>query len=82
MDVVRLERVGKLKNPVISSGNEHAAFRHVVECLNQLRYRVPRRECNRPTNTTICLEVLMGSSEIAQDVTCFNRDTVQDISDT
>jgi hypothetical protein len=38
---VRLEGLGKLKNPVASSGIETTTFRLVAQCLNQLRYRVP-----------------------------------------
>jgi hypothetical protein len=38
---VRLEELCKLKKST-SSGPEHATFRLVVCCLNQLRYRVPR----------------------------------------
>jgi hypothetical protein len=38
---VRLEGLGRLKNPMTSSGLEAATFRLVAECLNQLRYRVP-----------------------------------------
>jgi hypothetical protein len=37
---VRLEGLGQLKNPMISSGIEPATFRLVAQCLNQLRYRV------------------------------------------
>jgi hypothetical protein len=36
---VRLEGLGQLKNPMISSGIEPATF-ELVACLNQLRYRV------------------------------------------
>jgi hypothetical protein len=39
--IVRLEGLGQLKNPMISTGIEHATFRIVAQCLNQLRYRVP-----------------------------------------
>jgi hypothetical protein len=39
---VRLEGLGQLKNSVISSGIEPAAFRRVAYCLNQLRCRVHR----------------------------------------
>jgi hypothetical protein len=37
---VRLEGLGKLKNPMTSLGIEPATFRLVVQCLNELRYRV------------------------------------------
>jgi hypothetical protein len=40
---VRLEGLGQLKNPMNSSEIEPATFRLVALCLNQLRYRVPRR---------------------------------------
>jgi hypothetical protein len=40
MAIVQLEGLGKLKNPMTSSGIEPATFRLVAECLNQLRYRV------------------------------------------
>jgi hypothetical protein len=39
---VRLEGLGKLENPVTSLRIEPATFRLVAECLNQLRYRLPR----------------------------------------
>jgi hypothetical protein len=38
---VRLEGLGKLKNPMISSGIEPVTFRIVAQDLNQLRCRVP-----------------------------------------
>jgi hypothetical protein len=38
---VRLEGLGQLKNPMTSSGLEHATFGLVAQCLNQLRYSVP-----------------------------------------
>jgi hypothetical protein len=38
---MRLEGLGQLKNPVISSGFEPATFWLVTQFLNQLRYRVP-----------------------------------------
>jgi hypothetical protein len=38
---VRLEGLGQLKNQMTSSGIEPDTFRIAVECLNQLRYRVP-----------------------------------------
>jgi hypothetical protein len=39
---MRLEGSGQLKNPMTSSGIEPATFWLVGQCLNQLRYRVPR----------------------------------------
>jgi hypothetical protein len=36
---MRLEGLGKLKNPMISSVFEPATFRLVAQFLNQLRYR-------------------------------------------
>jgi hypothetical protein len=39
---LRLERLGKLINPVTSSGIETATCRLVSWCLNPLRYRVPQ----------------------------------------
>jgi hypothetical protein len=38
---MRLEGLGKLQNPMTSSGIEFSTFRLVAQCLNQLRYRVP-----------------------------------------
>jgi hypothetical protein len=38
---VQLEEFGKFKNPATSSGIEQWIFRHVAQCLNQLRYRLP-----------------------------------------
>jgi hypothetical protein len=40
-DIVRLEGLGKLKNPVTSSGIWTATIRLVAQFLNQLLYRVP-----------------------------------------
>jgi hypothetical protein len=39
-DLVRLEGLDQLKNPVTSSGIETTTFHLVAYCLNQLRYRV------------------------------------------
>jgi hypothetical protein len=39
--IVRLEGLGQFKNPMTSWGIEHATFRLVAQCLNQLNYRVP-----------------------------------------
>jgi hypothetical protein len=39
--IVRLEELGQLKNPMISSGFAPATFWLVAQCLNKLRYRVP-----------------------------------------
>jgi hypothetical protein len=44
MAIVRLEGLGKLKNPMASSGLEPATFRLGAWCINQLRYRVPPNE--------------------------------------
>jgi hypothetical protein len=38
---VRLEELGKLKDPMTTSGIEPATFRLVAQYLNQLRYRLP-----------------------------------------
>jgi hypothetical protein len=38
---MRLEGLGKLKNPMATSGLEPVTFRLVAYDLNQLRYRVP-----------------------------------------
>jgi hypothetical protein len=40
--MVRLEGLGKLKNPMTTWGREPETFRLVAQCLNQLRYRLPR----------------------------------------
>jgi hypothetical protein len=40
--ILRLERLGQLKNPMTSSEVEPATFRLVAYCLNQLLYRVPQ----------------------------------------
>jgi hypothetical protein len=39
--IVQLEGLGQLKNPMTSSGIEPATFVFVLQCLNELRYRVP-----------------------------------------
>jgi hypothetical protein len=39
--IVRLERLGQLNNPIISSGMEPGTFRFLVYFLDQLLYRVP-----------------------------------------
>jgi hypothetical protein len=39
--IVRLEGLGQLKNPVISSGIEPATFLLVAYFLNQVHHRVP-----------------------------------------
>jgi hypothetical protein len=41
--IVPLQRSGQLKNPMTSLGLEPATLRLVAQWLNQLRYRVPRR---------------------------------------
>jgi hypothetical protein len=40
--MVRLQGLGQQKNTMTSSGIGPATFRLVAQCLNQLRYRVPR----------------------------------------
>jgi hypothetical protein len=40
--IVKLEGLGKFKNPVTSSGLEPATFRLVAYYLNQPLYRIPR----------------------------------------
>jgi hypothetical protein len=47
---MRLEGLGKLKNPLTSSVTEPATFRLVAFCLNQLRYRVPHDTANTACN--------------------------------
>jgi hypothetical protein len=54
--VVRLEGLGKLKKKSASSELEPATFR-LVECLNQLRYRMPPRN-NLINLTRFCLSKL------------------------
>jgi hypothetical protein len=46
---IQLEGLGKLKNPVTSSGTESHTFRLVVQCLNQLCYHVPLQVTKIPT---------------------------------
>jgi hypothetical protein len=41
-DIVRLEGLGQLKNPMTSSGIQPATLRIVAECLNQLGYLLPQ----------------------------------------
>jgi hypothetical protein len=45
--IVRLERLGQLKNQMNSSGFEPETFRLVASCLKQLRYRVSRIQHNK-----------------------------------
>jgi hypothetical protein len=52
---VRLEGLGQLKNPMTSSEIEPAIFRFVAQCLNQLRYHVPRPSS---ANSLIKVEIL------------------------
>jgi hypothetical protein len=40
-DIVLLEGLGQLQNPMTLSGIEPTTFRLVAQCLSQLRYRVP-----------------------------------------
>jgi hypothetical protein len=55
--IVRLEGLGKLKNPVTSSGTEPATSRLVAQCLNQLYYRVPpyflKTNCTLPQSSSL-----------------------------
>jgi hypothetical protein len=39
---MRLEILGQLKEPNDLIENEHATFRLIAQCLNQLRYRTLR----------------------------------------
>jgi hypothetical protein len=42
MAIVRLEGLGKSKNPMTSWGIKPAFFWLIAQCLNQLHYRVPQ----------------------------------------
>jgi hypothetical protein len=42
MAIVWLERLDQLKNPMNSLGIELETVRLVAQCLDELRYRVPR----------------------------------------
>jgi hypothetical protein len=45
-DIVRLEGLGQMKNPMISSEIEPTTFRLVAQYLDQLRYRVFPMSCD------------------------------------
>jgi hypothetical protein len=66
---VRLEGLGQLKNPVTSWRFEPAIFRHVVQCLNQLRYRMPHLSFSPcfHLNSIICFGQIGSSSGMYDD---------------
>jgi hypothetical protein len=57
--IVRLEGIGKLKNPITSSGNEPATFRLVAQFFNQLR-------CRAPMENGRCLKSAVGETAIGE----------------
>jgi hypothetical protein len=58
--IVRLEGLGQLKYPVTSPGTETATFQLVAQCLNQLRYRVPRDRNRHDAKPCIRVSMLHG----------------------
>jgi hypothetical protein len=60
---VRLEGLGQLKNSMTSSGIVPAIIRLVAQCLNKIRYRVPRKTlpaCQKADGNTF-----LGQKKIA-----------------
>jgi hypothetical protein len=57
---MRLEGLDQLKNPMTSSGIEPPTFRLVPQCLNQLRYCVPRWTLVGPSFSLIFIFSISG----------------------
>jgi hypothetical protein len=65
--MVRLEGLGKFKNPITSSGIEPATIRLVAQCLNQLCYRVPQISCALGCLHLFCIR---GGCNYLHDTNC------------
>jgi hypothetical protein len=56
--IMRLERLGQLRNPMTSSGLNPATFQLVAQCLNQLRNRVPHYNLEKDYFTNVLFKIL------------------------